>query len=142
MISLVIAGSRTVTPTFEAITEAVRGSFAPDPARDLPKAYIREVVCGCADGADNTGAEWARANDIPVWPEPITPEDWKLGKYLGPRMRNRRMAIRGDAAVIFWDGISGGSADMACRMAARGKPCIVIPTSKRTSKNARNNPRR
>lgn len=137
MIRLVIAGSRTVTPTHEMITKAVRESFAPDPRKDLPSRYIAEVICGDADGGDNAGAAWAIAMGIPVHHEPITAEDMRSGKYLGPRHRNRRMAIRGDAALIFWDGISGGSADMAIRMLARTKPCVVIPTAKRPPKKPR-----
>lgn len=101
-LKLVIAGSRTVTPTFEAISEAVIKCCAPDPERDHPRDFISEVVCGDADGADRAGGEWAKSLGIPVWHEPISAEDMKHGKFIGPRMRNRRMANRGDQAIIWW----------------------------------------
>jgi DNA-binding CsgD family transcriptional regulator len=42
-------------------------------------------------------------------------------------MRNRRMAERAAAAVVLWDGRSGGSSDMVARMVARDKPVEVVP---------------
>lgn len=135
---LVIAGSRTVSPPIVEIDVHVRTCFAADPGRDFdPKLYITEVICGCAKGADVAGEAWAKHHNIPIHHEPITDEDMKLGVYMGPRMRNRRMAIRADGAIIFWDGISGGSSDMAARMLARKKPVFVIPTRKRPPKNPR-----
>lgn len=120
--SLIIAGSRTVSPTIEEITRAVSDlNF-----RGLHE--LQEIVCGCARGADKAGEAWAIAGGLSVHHEPITAElVAKHGKYLAPKMRNRLMAERADAALIFWDGTSGGSADMACRMVARGKPVQVIP---------------
>lgn len=89
---------------------------------------ITEVINGGAKGPDAAGGEWAIRRGIPVHREPITAEDIaKHGSYLGPKMRNRRMAVRGDAAIVLWDGKSGGSADMVCRMVARSRPVIVVP---------------
>ncbi len=69
--------------------------------------------------------------------EPIITDDIdRWGKYVGPRMRNRRLAERGDAALIFWDGVSGGSADMCTRMVARDKPVRVIPWVRRRAAKA------
>jgi hypothetical protein len=140
-LQLVIAGSRTVFPTIEMVDEAVRANFAHELGRDHdPRTYIAEVIDGGADGGDRSGREWANAHGIPVHPEPITDADWKLGKFVGPRMRNRRMADRGDAALIWWDGLSGGSSDMCTRMVARRKPVVVIPTLKRPKEPRRARP--
>lgn len=123
MISLIIAGSRTVRPTLADIDAAFDDLL-------FVRADVTEVVCGGAKGADTAGREWAIRNKIPVHMEPITPEDMTHGAYLGPRMRNRRMAVRGTHLLAWWDGISGGTSDMVCRMVARDKPVRVIPMRK------------
>lgn len=129
--SVIIAGSRTVSPTVEEIDAAIARL---DPAGLLwvPSEWT-EIVCGMASGADLAGKAWAEARGKDVWPEPITTEDIRVhGKYLGPKIgRNRRMGERADAAILFWDGKSGGTADMAIRMLARHKPCEVIPWAPR-----------
>lgn len=126
MRSVIIAGSRTVSPTVDEIDAAI----VKLPAGDLlwvPGEWT-EIVCGCAPGADRAGEAWAKAKGIAIHYEPITEELVRLhGKYLAPKMRNRAMAVRGDAAIVFWDGTSGGSADMVCRMVARDKPVAVVP---------------
>lgn len=127
---LVIAGSRTVHPSIEEIDAGTAllgvGSIF----------FVDEVICGGANGADACGAEWAIIRSIAIHYEPITKEDIAThGKYLGPRMRNRRMAERGDVALVFWDGKSAGSADMVTRMVARKKPVVVIPTSPKRSRS-------
>jgi hypothetical protein len=123
VISLIIAGSRTVRPSLADIDATFDDLL-------FVRADVHEVVCGGANGGDAAGREWAIRNKIPVHLEPITPEDMSHGKYLGPRWRNRRMAERGTHLIAFWDGISGGTSDMVCRMVARDKPVRVIPTRK------------
>lgn len=93
------------------------------------RALISEVVCGDARGGDYAGNRWAIHHGIPVHHEPILEEDIRrYGKYLGPRMRNRRVAERADVGIAFWDGKSGGTADFVCRMVARMKHVSVVPT--------------
>lgn len=123
---MIIAGSRTVSPTVDEIKRAIE-QHDPSGILLVPDGW-REVVCGCAPGADRAGEAFAKARGIPLWHEPITPHDIeRYGKYLAPKMRNRRMAERADAALLFWDGTSGGTADMAIRMVARDKIVRVIP---------------
>lgn len=134
-IKLIIAGSRTVDPSVAEIDAELfklELGWADRPRTvEVFRELISEVICGCAGGADKAGRRWAEAREIPVHPEPITEEDIRQwGKYVGPRMRNRRMAQRGDVAVIFWDGESGGSADMCTRMVARRKFVEVVPTKR------------
>lgn len=121
---LIVAGSRGLRPTFDDI-DAALAVFRERFARTDD---VIEVVSGEAEGPDRIGAEWALRKSIPIHRDPVTAADIKLhGKYLGPKMRNRRMAERGDAAIVFWDGKSGGSSDMVCRMVARQKDVLVVP---------------
>lgn len=134
-IRLVIAGSRTVDPALEDIDRAVEDLVIDvydarpgDFAEHGRTSYVLEVISGDARGADTAGERWAKARGIPVHREPITREDIERhGKYVGPRMRNRRMAERGTHLIAFWDGVSAGTADMVTRMVARGKPACVVP---------------
>lgn len=101
---LIIAGSRTVEPTDEEIAAAFDSLV-------FVFADVTLVICGMAKGADLAGKRWAASNSIPVHEEPVTREDYKKhGGYLAPKMRNRAMAELGDAAIVFWDGTSGGAA--------------------------------
>lgn len=157
-ISLVIAGSRGVDPTDEQITAQVvllpLAWSRPLPDDHAEKAQviaerialiptmIREVVCGTAKGADICGQRWAIAMGIPVHYEPITEEDVKRwGKYVGPKMRNRRMAQRADVGIFYWDGLSGGTPDCYMRMGMRGKHVVGVPMA-RTAKARASRPKR
>lgn len=90
-------------------------------------AEITKVIEGGADGADRAGREWAIRRKIDYETVAITKEDMQHGKYIGPRMRNRRMANIADVAAIFWDGVSGGTSDMCTRMVFRHKPVEPVP---------------
>lgn len=125
MIKLIIAGSRSVHPTPTEIDAAFD---------DL--LFVAEdvglVISGKAPGADRAGELWARHKGIPIAEYPIIGADTvPFGRKLAPKMRNRRMAEIGDMAIVFWDGISGGSADMVTRMVARDKPVRVVPMKAR-----------
>lgn len=134
MIRLLIAGSRSVDPTVEDIDRALAGLLEGRTGDDLPDpaalaASVAEVVCGDADGGNRGGgARWGKARGVAVHHEPITEDEIRqLGKYVGPRMRNRRMAERATHALCFWDGKSELTADIVTRMVARKKPVEVIP---------------
>lgn len=133
LIKLVIAGSRTVDPTVETIDAEVLKlpidwqGYLPTPENF--RKVIGEVIDGDADGGDRAGRRWADARGIPVHHEPITPEDVRLwGKYVAPKMRNRRMSERGDIGLVFWDGKSNGATDFVTRMVLRRKHVEVVPT--------------
>lgn len=70
---------------------------------------ITEVVCGCAQGADELGRKWAELHNIPVKEFPANWE--KHGKTAGVR-RNESMAKYADALVALWDGKSPGTGHM------------------------------
>lgn len=125
MIKLIIAGSRSLHPTPEEI-DAVFDDLL------FIAADVSLVISGKAPGADRAGEEWAKARGKPIEGYPIIGADTvPFGRKLAPKMRNRRMAEVGDMAIVFWDGISGGSADMVTRMVARDKPVRVVPMKAR-----------
>lgn len=68
-----------------------------------------EIVCGRCRGPDLIGAEWAALNGVPI---KDFPADWKTyGKRAG-MIRNKEMALYGDALIAFWDGQSRGTHNM------------------------------
>lgn len=112
---LIIAGSRTLElpPSF-IYWSGCQFSFG----------AIDEVVCGMANGVDNSGLLMAKEQKIPV---KKFPADWdKYGKAAG-HLRNGEMAKYADALLLIWDGESKGSANMKKQMVELGKPvCEVI----------------
>lgn len=84
---------------------------------------ITEVVCGRARGADTFGAIWAAKQGIPV---ADFPAEWKkYGRAAGP-VRNKEMAIYGEALIVFIWQNSRGSQNMLDTMRNLGKPCFVV----------------
>jgi len=83
---------------------------------------IDTVISGGALGPDTLGANWAKANSIPV--KYFYP-DWKTyGKAAGP-IRNSAMASEGEALILVWDGISRGSKDMLNKAEKKGIPIYI-----------------
>lgn len=118
---LAIAGSRGVLPSITAIDVALDRLRYRWPEWRL--APVTAVISGTAEGADKAGEAWARHHGIPVVP---VPADWAhLGKRAG-HVRNRQMASIADVGIVFWDGVSGGAANMAACLACLEKPCHVL----------------
>lgn len=84
----------------------------------------KEIVSGGANGADSIGELEALNRGIKV--VKFLP-DWDIhGKAAGP-IRNRQMAEYADAALVFWDTKSKGSADMIKQMLKLHKPVLIVP---------------
>lgn len=82
-----------------------------------------EIVCGCANGVDETGKSWAFNKNIPVR---FFKPDWgKLGLAAGP-LRNKEMANYADALLLIWDGQSRGSNSMKSEMSRVNKPIFEV----------------
>lgn len=108
----IIAGSRSIT-NYQAVLDAIAASGWRD--------EITEVVSGRAIGVDTLGEQWADNNGIPKKPFPVTKQEYQLhGRYKAPKERNTRMADYGEALILVWDGVSGGSMDMLEKAQARG----------------------
>lgn len=120
LLPLVIAGSRGLLVTSDQIHEEVDAMLAEF------NLVPNEVVSGCARGVDQAGEHWAASTGLPIKRFPVTPDEWRrLGKKAGP-MRNMEMARYAGAGLVFWDGSSRGSADMARQLRDRRKPVRVV----------------
>ncbi len=106
---LIIAGGRNIRATSSQIEALIRS---------LNISEISEVVSGGAKGIDSYGEDFAKSNNIPI--KQFLP-NWDLGLKAGP-LRNRDMALYGDALLLIWDGKSKGSASMKREMQKLGKP--------------------
>lgn len=67
------------------------------------------IISGGAKGADELGIKYALENHCSIFE---LAAEWNVyGKSAGP-IRNERMAKEAQACVVFWDGISKGTASM------------------------------
>jgi len=92
------------------------------------------IVSGKCYGPDTWGELWAENHGIPV---KEFPADWtKYGPYQAGHIRNEEMALFADAALVLWNGVSGGSKNMIQHMRRYEKPCEVFtPTRINNSRN-------
>lgn len=97
---LIIAGTRTLTPSFDFIFSSIKM---------LGITNITEIVSGGAPGVDLEGEHFASHMHLPV--KRFLPDWDKHGKSAGPK-RNRQMAEYADALLLIWDGQSKGSSSM------------------------------
>ncbi len=130
---LIIAGSRSITPTTYEL-EVIVEHFGIEPTL---------VICGGAKGVDIAGEIYAHKNNIPVklfepdWddidhPDAVVKVNSRGKKYnaVAGHWRNQRMADAADALLLIWDGKSTGSKDMKRRAKAAGlKIFEIIPPS-------------
>lgn len=117
---VIIAGCRHIEASCSRIQEIV----------DASGFKVTELVCGMANGVDNSGLIWARHYaDIPVIEFPA---DWhKYGKAAGP-IRNTHMAEYADALIVVWDGKSRGTLNMIECVRKLSKPYFVCPVGRVT----------
>lgn len=126
---VLIAGSRTLSPSVEGIVEYLYDSLL---ITNGNWESVTEIVSGGAKGVDTSAqrfAEW--------WEKPFKcfPADWDTyGKSAG-HIRNKQMAEYADVLLLIWDGESRGSANMKMNMEKLGKPVheiiIKIPPTKK-----------
>lgn len=87
-----------------------------------------EIVHGAARGVDSLGKRWGNERGHKVTPFPA---DWDANPRVAGFLRNQEMADYADRLVAFWDGHSGGTADMIRRAERRGLKIkifkIVLP---------------
>lgn len=99
---IIVAGSRTITNE-RTIEEAITNSPF------WREKGLKEIITGGAKGVDKIAHKWARKH---AHTTSVVKADWDLyGKSAGP-IRNREMAMRGDALVAIWDGESRGTRSM------------------------------
>ena len=108
--------------------------------RLLHKRHNIEIVSGTAEGADKLGERFAISHNLGLksFPAPWHETDGKPEDQIGTRkdgkkywkiaghIRNRQMAEYANAAIIFHDGRSRGTANMITQMELLKKPFKVI----------------
>ena len=87
---------------------------------------VTEIVSGGAKGVDSCAARYAEENHIPL--TVFRPNYAFYGKG-APLKRNEQIAGYADAALVFWDGKSRGTAQTILCFQRLGKPCSVIHLS-------------
>lgn len=114
---LIVAGSRTISPTIEEIDHYLQWHNLAGEARNF------EIVSGTAFGVDKGGENWAKWYNRPLH---LFPADWeRFGRAAG-HIRNKQMADFADALLLVWDGESRGSANMKVTMAKQDKPIYEV----------------
>jgi hypothetical protein len=114
---VIIAGSRTITPSMFQLSRIVRDS----------SFKIDTVVCGLAKGVDLAGKEWAEIEGIRV---KEFPAKWNQYGSKAGILRNEEMGRYADALIAIWDGESRGTDHMIKYMQKLKKPMFIhmIPT--------------
>lgn len=79
-----------------------------------------EVVSGGAAGPDTLGAEWARANGVPLR---VLRPDYRAHGPAAPHVRNAEIVAAADVVLVVWDGKSGGTLSAARAAARLGRRC-------------------
>lgn len=95
---LLIAGSRSLAGRDNDVFKYMDSLFLD----------VTEIISGGACGIDLIGEKWAIANRIPI--RRIKPDWAKYGKSAGI-IRNSDLVNSADLVIIFWDGVSKGTAD-------------------------------
>lgn len=122
---LIIAGTRTYTPTVEEIDHAtLEWLDRQRPGEEVCSRMIACIISGAARGVDKAGERWAELRGIPV---ERYPADWSKGKVAG-KLRNIEMAKVATGLIAFWDGMSPGTAHMIAIAVARGLHVVVRRT--------------
>ncbi len=108
-----VVGSRSVTEC--AALVARLAELAPD-----------QVVSGGAAGADTLGAEWARANGVPLR---VLRPDYSAHGPAAPHVRNGAIVAAASVVLVVWNGKSRGTLSAARAAAALGRRCewLVAP---------------
>ena len=81
------------------------------------------IISGTAGGADRLGEEYGQERGFEVR---RFPADWERYKKRAGIIRNQQMLDVADAVIVFWNGISPGSENMASIADAKGAPLRVI----------------
>ena len=93
---------------------------------DIILSKVKEdiiIVSGTAKGADLLGERYAVEHNYQIV---YFPANWRLyGAGAGP-IRNKEMAEYGDSLILFWNGVSKGSADMLKKAEAKGLKTRII----------------
>ena len=105
MLRLIIAGSRNFED-YQLLQSSLNEFIELHSLGDPDPGVI--IISGLAKGADLLGVQYAKQKGYQV---EEFPANWKLGRSAGPK-RNLEMAKSANACIVFWDGVSKGTANM------------------------------
>lgn len=105
MLRLIIAGSRNFED-YQLLQSSLDEFIELHSIGDPDPGVI--IISGLAKGADLLGVQYAKQRGYQV---EEFPANWKLGRSAGPK-RNLGMAKSANACIVFWDGVSKGTANM------------------------------
>lgn len=105
MLRLIVAGSRNFED-FQMLESSLDEFIEIHSIGDPDPGVI--IISGLAKGADLLGVQYAKKKEYNV---EEFPANWKLGRSAGPK-RNLEMAKSANACIVFWDGVSKGTAHM------------------------------
>lgn len=106
-IVVAVVGSREVTSCAALIAR-------------LAELAPAQVVSGGAAGADTLGAEWAKANGVPLR---VLRPDYHAHGPAAPHVRNAAIVAAADVVLVVWDGQSRGTLSAARAAVALGRRC-------------------
>jgi len=105
LLRLIIAGSRNFED-YELLKSSLDEFIEINSLGDPDPGVL--IISGLAKGADLLGVKYANQKGYKV---EEFPANWKLGRSAGPK-RNLEMAKSANACIVFWDGVSKGTANM------------------------------
>ena len=105
MLRLIVAGSRNFED-YQLLESSLDEFIELHSLGDPDPGVI--IISGLAKGADLLGVQYAKKRGYQV---EEFPANWKLGRSAGPK-RNLEMAKSANACIVFWDGVSKGTANM------------------------------
>ena len=109
IVNVCVVGSRTCRDA--AVVGRVLGRLGNVPLYADAKRI--QFICGCAQGADTLGQEWAEQRQFPTFLFPPDYDRYKgEPKHVAPFRRNIQMAVISDIVIAFWDGKSRGTRHM------------------------------
>lgn len=114
MTIMAIIGSRTFT-SMALVSERASELCA--------NHQIVGIVSGGADGADTLGAEFAKANKIPLR---VFKPDWSTHGRGAGFIRNKLIVDAADLVLAFWDGRSKGTQHAIAYAKQMNKPVHVV----------------
>lgn len=115
---LIIAGSRTFIRLDSLTISGLLSQLLPNWQNS-----VDTIISGGATGVDNAGENFAKAIGLPILQ--YLPNWEQFGHAAGP-IRNREMAMEGDALLLIWDGSSKGSKNMKAEMEKLSKPVYEV----------------
>lgn len=118
---VIVSGSRSIT-SYAVVKECIETGLK---KLRLPKPTL--IIEGEAGGVDLLAKQWAIENKVPVDPNPA---NWNAFDKAAGGIRNREQAMKGEALIAIWDGISTGTANQIAWVAVYGLPIYVAVIEK------------